>query len=255
MSTDAPQAAEDAQQNGQQKELSLNERRDLEVLAIFLRRHMIVDGSIDQNRVADEIESTVTAAIAALPSDRSKVGISPTALMEKHFPEVPKAEDVDSDDPDILALVDAVYGKVKGEVFRVLNIMPDGVIQSRLATNGHGYVLCRMKGTRGAEELAYVSRNRKCINIDNNDPAYRAAARAEAKAAALTGMAMERVPEHGKWFQRQLKRAQQLSIQASNDVTMAALDAGDDDPADDPAGDEDLTVNPTAGHDAPEVEL
>jgi hypothetical protein len=235
--SDPTQSSAPNAQNGQQ-ELSFEERRDLQVLSIFAARDMVVDGSVDQNAVADEVEPTVLAATADVEADRSKKGVSPSKLMALHFKEVPKRSDVESDDPEVLDMIDAVYGKVKAEVFRVLNIMPDGPIQSRLATNGDGLVLCRMKGKRGAEEVAYVTRNRKLINADNLTPAYHRVDLALARAAALTGMSVERVPEHGMWFHRQHKRAINLSVDKGNDVVMAALDAGDQ-PADGPAEDGD----------------
>jgi hypothetical protein len=224
-------------QNGQ-KDLTFAERVQLDVLAIFAKRDMVADGAIDMYAVADEIEPTVVQAVVEVESDRSKVGVTPTKLMETHFPEVPKRSDVDSTDEDLLAHTDAVYGKVKDQVFRVLNIMPEGIIQSRLAQKGDGYVLCRMKGKRGAEEVAYVTRNRKCIDADNNGPAYHRAELAIARAAALTGMSVERVSEHGAWFQRQFKRSMKTSLEAGNNVVLAALDAGDE-PAEGPAEDGD----------------
>ena len=224
-------------QNGQ-KELTFSERVQLDALAVFANRDMIADGAIDMYAVADEIEPTVLQAVVEVESDRSKVGVTPTKLMETHFPEVPKRSDVDGTDVDLLDHTDAVYGRVKDQVFRVLNVMPDGIIQSRLAQNGEGYVLCRMKGKRGAEEVAYITRNRKCIDADNNGPAYHKVELAIARAAALTGMSAERVAEHGPWFQRQFKRSMKTSLEAGNNVVLAALDAGDE-PADGPAEDSD----------------
>src|SRR4051812_13057672 len=110
-------------QNGQ-KELTFSERVQLEALAIFAKRDMIADGAIDMYAVADEIEPTVVQAVAQVEGDRSKVGVTPTKLMETHFPEVPKRSDVDTTDGDLLDFTDAVYGRVKDQVFRVLNILP-----------------------------------------------------------------------------------------------------------------------------------
>lgn len=212
------------------------ERVKYEKLAIFARRDMVADtGTIDQFKVADEIEPTVVGALVGVEGDRSKVGITPTRLMEDHFSEVARKEQVQTDDEEELAFIDAVYGAVKREVYRVLNIAPDGPIQSRLARNGSGLVLCRMKGTRGAEEVAYVTRNRKCIDQDNNQPAFSAVDRAIAKAAALTGMSIERVSEHGNWFKRQYSTAMKQSLGSGDNSVQLALDVSTDnggDPAD-----------------------
>jgi hypothetical protein len=217
--------------------LSWRERVSNAKLAIFANREMVTDGKIDQYKVADEIEPTVVGAIVKLEGERTKIGVTPTRLMEDHFSEVPRKEQVDGDDEDELDFIDAVYGATKLEVFRVLNITPDGPIQSRLATNGSGLVLCRMKGKRGAEEVAYVTRNRKCIDQDNNQPALTAVDKAIAKAAALTGMSVERVPEHGKWFKTQYRTATRRSLDAGDSRVQLALDVSTD--GDEPAGDGD----------------
>jgi hypothetical protein len=210
-------------------DLTWEERVKYAKLAIFARRDMVTDtGSIDQYRVADEIEPTIIGAIVKVEGDRTKVGITPTRLMQDHFPEVPRVDQVQTHDEEELAFVDAVYGAAKREVFRVLNIAPDGPIQSRLATNGSGLVLCRMKGARGAEEVAYVTRNRKCIDQDNNQPAFSAVDRAIAKAAALTGMSIERVPEHGGWFKRQYSTALKQSLGSGDNHVQLALDVSTD---------------------------
>src|SRR6476469_3998929 len=89
-----------------QKDLTFSERIQLEALAIFAARDMISDGAIDMYAVADEIEPTVVQAVVEVESDRSKVGVTPTKLMETHFPEVPKRSDVDSTDVDLLEYTD-----------------------------------------------------------------------------------------------------------------------------------------------------
>lgn len=209
--------------------LSLGERAELEKLAIFARREMVTDDKIDPWKVADEIEPTILQAVVEAERDRSKVGVSPTRFMDIHFPEVQKRSDVEVEDPDVLDLVDAVYSRCKNEVFRVLSIMPNGPIQSRLANNGDGYVLCRMKGRKGAEEVAYITRNKKCIDADNNGPAYHAVNLAIAKAAALTGMSIERIQEHGKWFRGQYTARLAEGLTAGKNTVQAALDGPTED--------------------------
>jgi len=216
-------------------DLTWDERVKIETLAVFARRAMVSDlGSVDQDRIADEVESTVVGALVQVEADRTKVGVTPTSLMERHFPEVPKRSEVESDDDEELDFVDAVYGGVKREVFRVLNIAPEGPIQSRLANNGDGLVLCRHKGKRGTEERAYVTRNRKCIQEDNNAPAIKAVERAVAKAAALAGLSIERVPEHGTWFQRRYNSEMKQITEAGQNTIRGAIEMTTDggDPVD-----------------------
>ena len=228
---DQPQKAPDPQEQAEQLGLfTLDDRVRREVAAIWGRYALVTDeGGVDQIKVANLIYPTVEKAVAEGPGDRPKVGITPSRLMETFFSDVPNPHQWAEYDEEDREVHEAVYQKVKAEVFRVLNVNPDGLIQSRLNANG-GMVLCRTaKNKKGQEEMAYVTRNRVCINEDNNTPAVNRANRALDRAAALTAMAIERVPEHGKWFRTQYNTGTKTGIDGGKNKIAAALDSGDDD--------------------------
>lgn len=224
----------DQQQDEQISLLTMDERIGREVLVIFGSHQLVTnEGGIDSIAVADLVYPTVSKAVAETPGDRARVGVTPTRLMEQFFPEVPgPAKWAEFDDEDDAEFHEKVYDKVKAELFRVLNINPDGLVQARLSANG-GMVLCRTKATKGREVTAYVTRNRKCIDDDNNTPALKAAKAAQAKADALTAMSIERVPEHAKWFERRLASGRKEIDDASKNKMRATLESvtgnGDDD--------------------------
>lgn len=209
-------------------------------MGVIFGRHQLVtkEGSIDPIAVADMIYPVVSKAIAEVPGDRAKVGITPTHLVEQFFPDVPGPSDwAEYNNEEERQFHEKVYDGVKREVFRVLSINPDGLVQARLGTNG-GMVLCRTKATKGREVTAYVTRNRTCINDDNNTPAMKAAKAAQAKADALAALSINRVPEHAKWFEARLNSGRKELVDTSKNTVKAALEMvnGDIDIADD--GDE-----------------
>jgi hypothetical protein len=232
---------EPAPEQHEQLSLLTKEERVKREVAIIFGRHQLVNrdtGGIDFVAVADTIYPVISAAVVENPGDRAKVGITPTHLVDEFFADVPgpaawaEYGELDSDE---YKFHEEVYKQVKREVFRVLSINPDGLVQSRLGANG-GTVLCRMKGTGGREEIAYVTRNRKCINDDNNAPAIKAANAALRKAAALAALAIERVSEHKAWFATQYRTGAKETLDGGNNMIRAALDGTTDlDDADDVA--------------------
>ena len=213
------------QDNGQIDDLLTLEDRVKREVAVIFGSHQLVtqEGGIDSIAVADLVYPVVSKAIAQTPGDRAKVGVTPTHLMEQFFPDVPGPADWASYDEDDAEFHEAVYSRVKSEVFRVLSTQPNGLVQMRLGANG-GMVLCRTRATKGREVMAYVTRNRACINDDNNTPAMKAAKAAQAKADALAAMSIERVPEHAKWFAARLNTGRKELDDASKHTVKAALE-------------------------------
>jgi hypothetical protein len=220
----------------QQDSLALDEQVNREVLVVLGRHELVTEeGIADRVAIAEMIYPTISKAVAETPGDRATVGITPTHLVEQFFPEVPGPAKWAEYDEDEAEFHEKVYKRVKGEVFRVLSIQPDGLVQARLGTNG-GLVLCRTPKKGGREEMAYVTRNRKCIEEDNNTPAIKAAQRAMNKAASLSALAVDRVPEHGKFFERIYSSGMREGIETGRNKVKAALEASTG--ADEDTGDE-----------------
>jgi hypothetical protein len=212
--------------------LTMEDRVKREVAVIFGRHQLVTqEGRTDTIAIADLIYPTISKAVVEIPGDRTNVGITPTRLVEQFFGEVPGPSNWADYDEGDAEFHEKVYNEVKREVFRVLSVNPDGPVQMRLGANG-GMVLCRTKKAGGREEMAYVTRNRKCIDEDNNSPAVKAAHRAMDKAAALTALSVDRVPEHGRWFERQHKAGINQAIESGRTKIRAALEASNDDTGD-----------------------
>lgn len=210
------------QHSGEQQEMADRVKREVSV--VFGRHQLVTqEGGTDLHAIADMVYPIVSKAVAQAPGDRAKVGVTPTRLVEQFFPELPGPAEWAEYDEEDAELHETVYKKVKSEVFRVLSTNPDGLVQERLGMNG-GMVLCRTPKKGGREEMAYVTRHRVCIEEDNNTPAAKAAQKAMDKAAALTALAANRVPEHGKWFESRRRSLMKEGIEAGNNKVRAALE-------------------------------
>ena len=216
---------DETSENEQLSLLSMEERVDREFLITFGHHGLVTkEGRVDLLAIADLIYPTIEKAIVNVPGDRAGIGITPTHLMEEFFADVPGPDEwAEYDDDEEVEFRKAVYTKVKKEVFRVLSVQPDGPVQSRLDLNG-GLVLCRTPKRHGREEMAYVTRNHKCIDEDNNTPAMQKAKAAQARADALAAMAAERVPEHARYFDRRLSASRKEIDDASKNTMRAALE-------------------------------
>jgi hypothetical protein len=218
--------------------LAMEDRVKREVSVIFGRHELVTpEGSTDLIAIADMIYPTISRAVVQNPGDRAKVGVTPTHLMEQFFSEVPGPAEWAEYDEEDKEFHEAVYKKVKSEIFRVLSVHPDGLVQVRLGNNG-GMVLCLTPQKGGRERMAYVTRNRKCIDEDNNTPAVKAAQRAMDRAAALTALAVDRVPEHAKWFNSQYNAGIKQGIESGQNKVRAALEASSDEDSGENPGDE-----------------
>lgn len=214
--------------------LTMEDRVKREVAVIFGSHELVTqEGRVDVLAVADMVYPTIKQAVVNAPGERATVGVTPTRLMERFFSDVPGPSQWAEYDEDDAEFHEKVYQAVKAAIFRVLSTNPDGPVQMRLAANG-GMVLCRMPKKGGREEMAYVTRNRKCIDEDNNTPAVKAAQRAMDRAAALAEMSIDRVPEHGRWFSSQYKAGMKEGIESGTNRVRAALEAstGDEDSSD-----------------------
>jgi len=220
--------------------LPVAQRVSLGVAEVWGRHGLVTrEGRVDPHAIADLVYPTIKAAVVTKPSERAKVGVSKAHLMESFFPDVPTPlmsdEDESAEDREVR---EAVYKKISDEVFRVLSPDPQtGLIQARLASNG-GMVLCRTSPKGLGHQLVYVTRDRKCINEDNGMPALRKVQLAIEHAAALTALAVDRVPDEGKWFNRQYNNGVRNARLAGEATVRAALEAGSDDEADGASNDD-----------------
>lgn len=207
------------------QDTTLKARVAREVAVTFGRHNLITeDGRKDDHAIAEMLFPVVSAAVVNTPADRAKVGVTPEQIMEQFFAELPNRAAWAEFDGEEAEFHEAVYRKVQDEMFRVLSPQPSGLVQSMLGANG-GMMLCVMVARGGASKRAYVTRNRKCINDDALAPALRRARTQMDNVAALASLAIDRVPEHGKWFEHESRTNLRLGLESATSTIKGALEA------------------------------
>jgi len=204
---------------------TLAQRVSREAKLAYGRANMLDEyGDRNTPLLASKIYDRIAKAVVESPGERAKVGIGKEAFMTELFPQLPgKTEWVDQADPE---LAEKTYNAIGADVSRAL--ASDGPVQARL--NGNlGMLLCR---TRRHPNVYYVTRNLKCITEDYAEPSARRATAALESHAVLMALAIERLPEHAKKFERAYDAAGKLALQSGRAKIQNALDAassnGDD---------------------------
>lgn len=153
--------------------------------------------------------------------------------MARVFPKVVGPEGwAEEDDPDV---AQEVYKRLDSYCWRMTALSPDGRIQTRL--NGDdGLVLMRTKVNPHRTDAVYVTRDLGCLLEDAIKPQRAAEKKRADRDAAFTAMLIERVPEHGKRFNRELVGGLTTALDSAKAITAGALEALDAD-TDDGDGD------------------
>src|SRR5262245_6465528 len=163
--------------------LTLEERRDARVDALYVHHGYTEDGVVDVELIVDALFPTVSKAVAAKTIDRPRVCVHRRALVECAFPGLIGPEGwSETDDPD---LSEAVYKKCDSAVWRLTSIAPHGKLQQRLNSDA-GLVLCRTKVNPHATPAVYVTADRKCILEDIIKPTQKREKALAARDAELT---------------------------------------------------------------------
>ncbi len=189
------------------------------------------DGNLDSIALAEKLLPIVLAAEATRKSERAAVCVRRRQLVADAFPNIAGPEGwADEADPEV---AEGVYKKADSACWRLMAEKPDGVIQSRL--NGdHGLVLCRTCVNPDKTWAVYVTNALDCLIEDAIKPQREQQKMRADRDAAFTAMLIERVPEHGKRFNRELVGGLRTALQSAEAITAGALQASlfeDDDVA------------------------
>ena len=102
--------------------LSLKERVDDEVDAVYERHGYVVDGEPSRGIVEDKVYDLVSAAVVEKRAERGKVAVTSRSLMATVFPQVAGPEAwAEQEDPE---LAEGVYGRLDGHLWRLVNWTP-----------------------------------------------------------------------------------------------------------------------------------
>jgi len=208
------------------------EERIATAIMVAWGRHgyLTEDREADLLQVTDLIYELVSKAEATKKVERAKVGITRRALMEAVFPKVVGPEGwADEDDPEV---AEGVYKALDSTCWRLTNTSPNGPIQSRLNSD-NGLVLCRTKVNPHRTDAVYVTRDLGCLLEDMIKPQRDNQKKRADRDAAFTAMLIERVPEHGTRFNRELVGGLRTALDSAKAIVAGALEASQFDTDDD----------------------
>lgn len=211
---------------------TLDERIETAVALAWGRHgYMTDEGEMDTHAPIKKLADLVsTRAVAESKADRAKVCITRREAMNHVFEHVPGPEDwAQQEDPE---LAEGVYKSLDTYLWRLTAIGPSGPIQMRL--NGdQGLVLLRTKVNPHKTDAFYATRDLGCLLEDAYKQLRAAEKRRADRDAAFTAMLIERVPEHGKRFNRELVGGLTTALNSAKAITAGVLAAVEDDDAED----------------------
>ena len=190
-------------------------------------------GNTDDGQVAELVFEKVKAAVVTKLADRGKVAITRRQMMAELFPNVAGPEGWDNqDDPAVAA---DVYKTIDGTLWRMVADSESGLIQGRLNSE-LGLLLCRTWATPDKVAAVYVTRDPQCIVADYSTATKKEMTAAVAKHARKMALAMDRLPDHARRWQRELTSGVKTALDTGTAITRPALEAATS--GDEPEGDQ-----------------
>lgn len=212
------------------EEVPFDERLDAAVVESFGQQKYMLDGQLDYVALGDVLFDKVVPAEAKKRSERAKVCVTRRDLMNTAFPKVVGPEGWADEDDEVLA--EELYKRLDSTCWRMMHIAPSAPIQARLNSE-HGLVLCRTTVNPHRTQAVYVTRALDCLLEDAIRPQQKRQQAAAVRDAAFAVMLIERIPEHGKRFDRELIGGLRTALKSAQAISAGALDAHDDDDEDD----------------------
>jgi hypothetical protein len=192
----------------------------------------------DWSPVALAIYDPIAKAVVKAKKDRAKNAVTRGELMDTAFPNVPGANDWDSqDDP---AFAEAVYKKISDGVWALTSPEPDKPMQRLVGVNTPDMTLCRCKivkpPSKDAVDAVYITDDQDCLDADYYGPDEVKLFNMAKKIGKKLSMVMARQPDYADHFDRQFKKSFNQALGKGRTEMRAALEAAH-------ADDEDTDTN------------
>ena len=182
------------------------------------------EGEYDSDLLADKLLPVVARAVATRTSERAAVCVRRRTLVQHAYPDITGPEGwAEQADP---VLAEKLYNQLDGDCWRLMSTGPAGKIQQRL--NGeHALVLCQTQVNPDKTHAVYVTRDRGCLLEDLIKPQSANQTKRANREAALMEMLIQRIPEHGSRFHRDLRGGLTRAVNSALAITEAAVEALD----------------------------
>jgi hypothetical protein len=184
--------------------------------------YVTASGEKDKAKLADALYAEVHNAVVKSRPERPAKAITRGTLVASVFPTMPGPDDwVNEPDPD---LAEEVFKTISATVWDMLGTDRSKPVQRLLGERtSPRVVLCRYKLGSDRIDAVYVTRSKECVREDLLGAYGAKLRRASAQMSAVTEMAIERVPEHGKAFARVFDEHSKGALEAGNSALKLAL--------------------------------
>lgn len=167
-----------------------------------------------------------------VPNEREKAAnaIDRGTFVTEAFPALPGPDAYQSEnDPE---LAEEVYDWIDRKVWDLLKSDASGHVQQEVGIREPGLLVCRAKIGSNHVWHAYVTDDLNCIKSDFNVPLAQKVERANLTMAANMAMAIGRLPQHSRTFERAYESANKTALDSGRNTMRPALDAVKDESGD-----------------------
>ena len=184
--------------------------------------YVTASGEKDKAKLADALYAEVHDAVVKSRPERPAKAITRGTLVASVFPTLPGPDEwVNEPDPD---LAEEVFKTISATVWDMLGTDRSKPVQRLIGERtSPRQLLCRYKLGSDRVDAVYVTRNKECIKEDLQGSYGAKLRRASAQMSAVTEMAIERVPEHGRAFARVFDEHSKGALEAGNSQLKLAL--------------------------------
>ena len=180
-------------------------------------------GERDYTPLVHKLSDLALTARVTTEREKAKKALSRGHYVSQTFPALPGPNDwQDEDDPE---LAEEVYTWIEGKVWLLLKSDASGLVQQEVGIRQPGLLVCRAKIGSDHVWHAYVTDDIACIKSDFNAPLAKKVERANAAMATNMAMAIGRLPQHARTFDRAYESASKTALEGGRNLMRPALDA------------------------------
>lgn len=182
------------------------------------------EGGIDNQARIEAGFQAISNAIVDDPSERAARAVARADLISQVFPHLPSPEKwAEQQNPE---LAEKVYKRLSSLVWQDAKPDKTGKIQQMVGqANGlPEMVLCRTEVGKHRIEAVYLTRNLRCMLLDNSATMKKALKRQAENYAANLAMWVARVPEHAEALEKDYRSGMKVALNAGQATMTLALE-------------------------------
>ena len=220
-------SATDVEQDQQEQSVSPVHWNDLVSAGVTARfaeaGYVDEDGERDYPALVHKLADLVLTARVSSEREKASKAIDRGRYISESFPALPGPDGYQAEPNPELA--EAVYTWVERRVWDLLKSDASGPVQQEVGIREPGLLVCKAKIGTNHVPHAYVTDDIACIKSDFNAPLAAKVERASLAMATNMAMAVGRLPQHVRTFERAYESANKTALESGRNTMRPALDA------------------------------